>query len=97
MLLVDWAKDIQPEPEVVFDPGYAVHIMGLGFSPIIPDAFQDSVRKGPRFLNLLPGACWNSWILSYVAQRIVYFTESHDPSKQRPLCRDNFGRAIQGF
>lgn len=54
MLLVDWAKDIQPEPEVVFDPGYAVHIMGLGFSPIIPDAFQDSVRKGPRFLNLLP-------------------------------------------
>lgn len=56
MLLIDWTEAIQPKPEVKFDPGYAIHLMGLGFSPKIPDLFQDSIRKGLNFSTLLTPA-----------------------------------------
>lgn len=60
MVLFDWAQDIGPKVEVEFDPKYAIHLMGLSFSPLIPDAFQDSIRKGPGFSSSLKSAFWNA-------------------------------------
>lgn len=42
LVLIDWAQEAKPEGR--FDPRYAVHVIGLGFSDILPDSFQDSGR-----------------------------------------------------
>ncbi|KAG9045680.1 hypothetical protein FS837_005864 [Tulasnella sp. UAMH 9824] len=42
LVLVDWTQGINYEGE--FEPRYAVHVIGLGFSDIIPNSFQNSGR-----------------------------------------------------
>ncbi|KIO16980.1 hypothetical protein M407DRAFT_33364 [Tulasnella calospora MUT 4182] len=44
LVLVDWAQETKPELEGEFEPRYAVHVIGLGFSDILPESFQDSGR-----------------------------------------------------
>ncbi|KIO17399.1 hypothetical protein M407DRAFT_12362, partial [Tulasnella calospora MUT 4182] len=44
LVLVDWAQGTEPELEGEFEPRYAVHVIGLGFSDILPKSFQDSRR-----------------------------------------------------
>lgn len=44
MVLIEWTEKIGPDEDIEFEPQYAVHILGLGFSDIAPDAFQESGR-----------------------------------------------------
>lgn len=44
VVLVDWTQGFKSESDSEFDPQYAIHLLGLGFSDIVPDAFQDSGR-----------------------------------------------------
>ncbi|KAG8908674.1 hypothetical protein FRC00_011050, partial [Tulasnella sp. 408] len=45
IVLIDWREDFESGADGDFDPRYAIHLMGLGFSDIVPEAFQDLGRS----------------------------------------------------
>lgn len=44
LILIDWDQDSKSTMGGEFEPRYAIHVIGLGFSDVVPEAFQDSGR-----------------------------------------------------
>ncbi|KAG8926069.1 hypothetical protein FRC00_003310 [Tulasnella sp. 408] len=45
VVLIDWADDSKSGGSGEFEPRYAIHLMGLGFSDVAPNAFQELGRS----------------------------------------------------
>ncbi|KAG8901683.1 hypothetical protein FRC01_009772 [Tulasnella sp. 417] len=57
IVLIDWTEELDSKSDMEFDPQYAIHILGLGFGDMIPEAFQDLERLLQQEGDgLIPGA-----------------------------------------
>ncbi|KAG8955029.1 hypothetical protein FRC00_005626 [Tulasnella sp. 408] len=81
IVLIDWTEKIGPDGDVGFQPQYAVHILGLGFSDVAPDAFHEAGRflHGSITLGSVAGIPQ-----TYSEKKTTKMKEVWDALKQHP-------------